>query len=264
VSGSASDSDDESTITVPPAAGAGVPVRRVRKAYEQVADQLRDLIMAGDLRPGHRLPNESSLSREFGVSRATVREALRVLAAQDLIRTAKGASGGSFITMPSVDHISAFLSSNLGLLSRSEDFSLDEFLEARMFLEVPAVRLAARRRDDHNLEALRDAIPEEPLELGTSEQFLHNKDFHSALVIASGNKLLSIASQPVFAVLQTNLRRSTLGRHFHQQVNHDHREILAAVEASDEDAAARLMEEHLKFLAPQYAKAWRFGHDSDG
>jgi DNA-binding FadR family transcriptional regulator len=237
--------------------GSGVPVQRVRKAYEQVADQLRSLIMAGELRPGHQLPNESSLARQFGVSRATVREALRVLSTQDLIRTAKGASGGSFVTTPTVDHISDFLSANLGLLSRSEDFSLDEFLEARTFLEIPAARLAARRRSDENLEALRAAIPDSPLELGTGEQFIHNKDFHSALVIASGNKLLSIASQPVFSVLQTNLRRSVLGRPFHERVNHDHRAILAAVEAGDEEAAVHEMEEHLAFLGPRYAKAWR-------
>src|SRR5262249_20886659 len=83
-------------------------VRRVRKAYEQVADQLRDLILAGELSRGERLPNENMLAREFGVSRATVREALRLLAAQNLIRTAKGAGGGSYVTLPSVDHISEF------------------------------------------------------------------------------------------------------------------------------------------------------------
>ena len=86
-----------------------VPVRRVRKAYEQVADQLRELIMTGELAPGERLPNEALLAREFGVSRATVREALRVLAAQNLLRTAKGAGGGSYVTIPTVDHISEFL-----------------------------------------------------------------------------------------------------------------------------------------------------------
>jgi GntR family transcriptional repressor for pyruvate dehydrogenase complex len=84
-------------------------VRRVRKAYEQVADQLRELIVSGKLAPGERLPIESALAREFGVSRATIREALRVLAAQGLVRTAKGPAGGSFVTLPSVDHISSFV-----------------------------------------------------------------------------------------------------------------------------------------------------------
>ena len=67
----------------------------MRKAYEQVADQLRELIVTGELAPGERLPTETVLAREFGVSRATVREALRLLAAQGLIRTAKGAAAGA-------------------------------------------------------------------------------------------------------------------------------------------------------------------------
>ena len=73
----------------------GAPVQRVRKAYEQVHEQLRDLIMKGDLARGQRLPNEATLAREFGVSRGTVREALRVLAAENLIRTRRAPAGAA-------------------------------------------------------------------------------------------------------------------------------------------------------------------------
>jgi DNA-binding FadR family transcriptional regulator len=235
-----------------------VPVRRVRKAYEQVADQLRDLIMSGEIAAPQRLPNETALAAQFGVSRPTIREALRELSALSLIRTTKGANGGSFVTVPTVDHISAFLSANMALLSQSERVSLDELLEARECLEVPAARLAARRRSEPDLERLRAAIPERSLDLGTEEQFIHNKDFHSALVLASGNTLLSIWAQPVFSVLQTNLKRSTLGRRFHRRVTDDHRALLAAVEAGDESAAMEQMHAHLDFLRTMYEKVWRY------
>src|SRR5207237_1140633 len=79
-------------------------------------------------------------------SRATVREALRLLAAQSLIRTAKGATGGSYVTVPSADHLSESLRSGIGLLADTKDVSLEELLEARELLEVPAARLAAARR----------------------------------------------------------------------------------------------------------------------
>ena len=72
---------DSSAMAQPPdrdPTGA-VRVERVRKAYEQVADQLRELILNGSITPGQRLPNEAALSVQFGVRRATVREALRVL-----------------------------------------------------------------------------------------------------------------------------------------------------------------------------------------
>jgi DNA-binding FadR family transcriptional regulator len=237
--------------------GRSVQVQRVRKAYEQVSDQLRQLILDGTIKPGQRLPNEAALSVQFGVSRATVREALRVLATQNLIRTTKGATGGSFVILPTADHISDFLSSNISLLSQTETVTLDEFLELRELLEVPAARLAARRSSPEVVALLEAAIPGQPRELGTQEQFIYNKDFHSQVVIASGNTLLSIAAQPIFSVMQTNLSRSNLGRRFHDQVNHDHRAIAEAVAAGDEEAAAEEMRKHLQFLRPAYERAWR-------
>jgi GntR family transcriptional repressor for pyruvate dehydrogenase complex len=216
----------------PPPGRSLSQVRPVRKAYEQVADQLRELIIGGEILPGHRLPNEAALSVQFGVSRATVREALRVLTTQNLVRTAKGATGGSFVIQPTADHISDFLSSNIALLSQTETVSLDEFLELRELLEVPAARLAARRHDADGIERIRAAIPGDTHDLGTQEQFIYNKDFHSQLVRCSGNTLLSIAAQPIFSVLQTNLSRSNLGRRFLDQVNADHSAIADAVAAA--------------------------------
>jgi len=127
------------------------------KQYELVAERLRDRVVHGDLRPGERLPNEAALATDFGVSRATVREALRVLAAQNLIRTSKGAGGGSYVTLPSVGHISESLRSGIGLLASVDDVTLDELLEARELLEIPAARAAAGRRDEEHLAAMRDS-----------------------------------------------------------------------------------------------------------
>ena len=237
---------------------SGQSIKRVRKAYEQVADQLRELILTGSMVPGERLPNEQVLATDFGVSRATVREALRVLSTENLLRTAKGAGGGSYVTRPSVDHISEFLRANIGLLSQSQDVTLEEFLEARECLEIPAARLAAVRRSDDDVEQLALAIPERPQALAIEEQFSYNKDFHSRIVQLSGNTLLTIATQPVFSVLQHNLARSTLGRPVHQRINDDHRKITDAIRSGDPDAAEREMREHLDFLRPQYERAWKF------
>jgi len=232
-------------------------VRRVRKAYEQVADQLYELIVAGDLARGERLPSETVLAHEFGVSRATVREALRHLAAQNLIHTAKGAAGGSYVTLPTADHISEFLRSSLNLLAEAQDVSLEELLEARAALEVPAARLAAERRGTEDIERLRASIPAKPLELSTLDQFAHNERFHTVMIEACGNVLLSVAAQPVFTVLQTNLARSSLGRRFHRSINDQHRAIAAAIEAGDAGRAEQEMRSHLEFLRPFYEKAWR-------
>lgn len=233
------------------------PVRRVRKAYEQVGDQLRELILSGQMSPGERLPSETALAREFGVSRATVREALRLLAAQQLIRTKKGVAGGSYVTLPSVEHISDVVQAAIALLSESHDLSLHEFLEIRELLEVPAARLAAERRNERDLERIVAAIPSRPLSLGTQEQFGFNSDFHSVLIQSCGNTLLTIAAQPIFTVLQNNLARSTLGSLFHQTINVHHLAIARAIEAGDTRAAEREMRDHLTFLRPFYERGWR-------
>lgn len=234
-----------------------VQMRRVRKAYEQVADQLRELITKGALAPGEKLPNETLLADRFGVSRATVREALRVLSTQNLIRTAKGTGGGSYVTLPTVDHISQFLEASFSLLSHANEVSLAEFLEARECLEVPAARLAAQRRTEEDLVEIHSSIPDEPLNLTIQEQFVYNKRWHGAVVDSCKNALLSTAAQPVFVVLQTNLQRASAGRRFHRTINDDHQRITAAIEEQDPKAAERCMREHLGFLRPFYEDLWR-------
>ena len=138
-----------------------------------------------ELEPGARLPPKLSSRPSSGVSRPTVREALRLLAAQGLIRTAKGATGGSYITVPTAGHLSDSLRSGIGLLAATRDVSLDELMEARLLLEVPAARLAARRRSEAAIEQLRAAIPGKPLALGTREQFHRSINDHHRSIVAA-------------------------------------------------------------------------------
>jgi GntR family transcriptional repressor for pyruvate dehydrogenase complex len=229
---------------------------------DQVADQLRELIVTGVLAPDSRLPREEDLTRSLGVSRATVREALRTLAGQSLIRTARGPTGGTFVSVPSVDHVADFMRSSLTLLSESRTVSLDQLIEARELIEIPAARLAASRRADADLERLDNAIPGELTAMGTGEQFAHNRDFHCVVLDLCANPLLSIAAQPLFSVLQTRLVREALGERFHRSINEHHRRISAAIAVGDPDAAGEEMRAHLEFLRPAYERAWHNSNHS--
>ena len=187
---------------------ADIPARK--KAYEEVADELRGQIVNGERAVGDRLPNENALADQFGVSRATIREALRVLTAQDLIRTAKGAGGGSYVQVPSVSNISDYLHSSINVLTAAEHVTVEELLEARELLEVPAARLAAERRANGDVARLREASTP-PARRSTPEEFAYNTDFHAVVLATCGNTLLAIAAQPVFTVLMTGFARSSLG-----------------------------------------------------
>jgi DNA-binding FadR family transcriptional regulator len=245
------------SLAVPSARAPGIRLQRVRKAYEQIADQVRDLILLGELTPGVRLPTEQELSVRLGTSRGTVRESLRVLAAEGLISTAKGTGGGSYVAQPSMDRISGFMSTNISLMSRSDGLTLDELLEARSLFEVPAARLAAERREAGDVERLLELIPLRPLSMDSSAQFLLNRDFHSAIVDISRNRLLGLAAQPIFVALQTRLGRAALDEDFHTTVAEHHRTLAAAIQHGVADEAEKAMADHLAWLRPAYERARR-------
>jgi len=227
-------------------------VQRIRKAYEQVADQLLAMITAGELSPGDRLPSEAELARDFGVSRTTVREALRILATRSLIHTRKGMAGGHFIVHPSVEGLTDFLVAHYGLLTALNTVSLQNLLEAREALEAPAAELAAVRRDDEDLRRLRAAVPEDIGEMTTAQAFEHNRDFHYHVLAATKNPLMVVAGRPIYLVLQASAVRRQPNSEVVRVIAEQHAEITDAIEAGNGSLARRRMEDHLAYLRSNY------------
>jgi DNA-binding FadR family transcriptional regulator len=226
-------------------------VKRVRPAYTQVAEQLRQAIVRGEVVPGDRLPVETDLATLFGVSRSTVREALRSLASENLVVTKRGVNGGSFVAEPDAESLSMYLETSLGLLTGSASISIDDLLEARALFEVPAAEYAAKRRTEEHLQHMRSLI-EEPQQVVDSDDFLSHKDFHLAIMEASGNRLLNVVTRPIFAVLRTRFLRKEAPNDFWDCVRSDHVEILEAIENKDSEAAGALMRQHLGRLRSTY------------
>src|SRR5438094_8326155 len=100
-------------------------------AYQQLADELREQITSGRLRPGERLPPEPELCVRTGVSRSTVREALRLLASQHLIVTTRGVTGGSFVAHPDAGQLADGLATGISLLTATAGVGLADLLELR-------------------------------------------------------------------------------------------------------------------------------------
>lgn len=233
--------------------------RPVRKAYEQVYDQLRRMILSGELPRGQRLPTEVALAEIFGASRGTVREALRLLVTEGLIRTAKGAGGGSYVTLPTVDHVSEFLERNVELLSLTQDVTLPEFLQARELIETWAARRVALAHTDADLERLRATIRGREHGESSYELYLANREFHAVLVDICHNTLLRLAAQPIFSVLHTHLSRQSLPDEFSVNVCTEHAAIFERIEAGDAEGAEERMLAHLRWLATVYRGIWRAG-----
>jgi len=225
-----------------------LPVTRIRPAYHQIAEQIRDLIIEGRLKPAQQLPSEEQLSADFGVSRNTIREALRTLSSQGLIATSRGVLGGSFVAMPDPFVVRHNLESGLGLLRASETISPQELFDTRALLELPATRWAAERRTDADLERMRDAA--RGVEAGrlTFERAERSGDFHQAVLDAAGNRLLSMIAPPVWRVFAVCAVHSGEGNEMWPDIDHDHAEVLRHIEHQDADAAEAAMRTHLERL----------------
>lgn len=230
-------------------------VDRVRPAYQQVADQLRERILDGSLGSGDRLPTEVELGEIFGVSRSTVREALRLLASRDLIHTTRGTTGGTFVSRVEFDKVSDYLETSLGLMSGSQDISLTDLLEARGLLEVPAAGLAALRHEEHHIEEMRRIVERERQTRGRGLKFREHRDFHGIVVDAAANGLLGVMTEPVFRVLQARLARGEMAPHFWSEVDDDHTQILERIAARDSAGAEAAMRDHLGKLSVAYQDA---------
>ena len=240
----------------------GLPISRVLPAYQQVANQLQELIMKGALAVGERLPAEGEMAVQFGVSRSTVREALRGLSSQSLVQTRRGVNGGTFVAEPSAEHVQAYLETTIGLLSGADVVSIDEILEARELFEVPAARLAALRRDEEQLRSLEATLaPDDEADL--ARDFEGHKDFHIAVMKASGNRLLEVIAAPVFSVLRTRFVRDRASRDFWATIVSDHRDIYDAIAAGDSEASARVMHGHLERLRSKYERIDRAARPAD-
>lgn len=220
----------------------------VRPAYEQIADQLRTLVIRGELRPGERLPAEGDLATMFGVGRTTAREALRLLASQGLVTTRRGVGGGTFIVSPDRDAICQYLETSLGLLAGSHRPAVEDLLEARLALEKPAARLAAVRHDDAQLAGISATVPEGP----APNEDMYQSKFHVAVLEASGNMMLEVMTRPVFDVLRTRMVRSAAPADFWDRVVDDHRRILDAISRRDGQEAEGAMHDHLIHLSSVY------------
>ena len=216
-----------------------------RRAFEDIAAQIRGQLARHALRAGDRLPAERRLAEQFRVSRNTLREALRSLEIAGLLELRKGATGGAFITEGGGGAAVAGLADlyHLGAIRPRH------LTEARIVIGAEVARLASQRRSDADLDALARNV--EAAEAATAEgdvarRALINYEFHRLLARATGN--------PVLIILTDALMEMT--RHFVERVGYmpnryvmpSRHRLLAQLRARNGAAAAREMTTMLKRL----------------
>lgn len=219
--------------------------------YLRIAESVKAQIMSGTLLPGDRLPTEAEFTEQYKVSRSTVREALRMLATQNLTFTTRGVFGGTFIAHPTAEQVADSLELGFRLLVANPDgITARSLLEVREIVEVPAVILAAERITPEQLIKLELSLKgNEPTILERHER---NRSFHQYLIDAVNNELLETVMQPIFAAINHRFRSDRDEPEFRAQVDRDHEEIFTAVKNGDGVVAATAMREHLRRLEWAY------------
>jgi DNA-binding FadR family transcriptional regulator len=195
-----------------------------------------------------------------GLSRSTVREALRLLASQQLIVTTRGVTGGSFVAEPSAARLGDSLSAAVKVLRTGLSVSGAQFLQMRELLEVPAAALAAGRRTEANLAAMRASLP------GRSSRDYPARlaaywGFRDAINAAVGNPLLDLLSRPLREMTNDRQLINSGPADLWERTAADDRTVLARVADGDGPGAAEATRVHLDYLRGLYSCAEvRLGH----
>jgi GntR family transcriptional repressor for pyruvate dehydrogenase complex len=236
----------------------GVPPRLPRMA-ELVAADLRRRIIGGDLADGAELPREAEMVEEFGVSRPSLREALRILETEGLIRIRRGKVGGAIVRRPTAQSTAY----HVGLTLQSRGVTLRDLAQARGVLEPACAGFAAGQPASARkkiVKRLTELIDESEACLGESYAFTETAlKFHAAVVELSGNTTVAVLAGALEAVW------SSQERHWAERASHEggypdpkaqsevlraHRRVVRAIADGDPEAAIESMRSHLSKSQP--------------
>ncbi len=227
-------------------------MQKHRKTYEQIIAYIRGEISSGELRPGDRLPPETDLARSLGVSRPTVREALKVLEALNVLESSTGPTGGTFVKSLDDAGVAEYLTDSITLLLDTDELTLEELWSAREAIELRSVGMAAARRTEQDLATMRRIIESD--EYRDFEAYFPDITFHRAIAGASKNRLLSLFMLSIHMTIRTLAERYILPEA--KQVSQgQHRLIYEAILEQDGALARMRMKEHLQMAYEVYRQA---------
>jgi GntR family transcriptional repressor for pyruvate dehydrogenase complex len=230
-----------------------------RRASDEVAEALRAHIRDEGLGPGDRLGREEDLARRFGVSRPTVREAIRALSSAHLLIATKGPGGGIFVAATPEQGLGRSLTEAVAGMLEADALSIEELLETRVLLEVPLAGLAAQRAGPEQVAQLQALI----LEAGSAEDVLDlDARVHRAVARIAGNRLAAALTEWIAEVLLPPLHQLIEPAVVHVVVVEQHRDLLRAIERGDPADAERAMREHLTYLRDLVDAVRAVGPDS--
>ncbi|NLE45730.1 MAG: FadR family transcriptional regulator [Chloroflexi bacterium] len=212
------------------------------RLYEQVADQILELISCESLRPGDKLPGERELAEKLEVSRTVIREAIRSLHVRGVVKVKPGC--GTYVQALSGTDAAASL--HLMLKLRQSRDTIDDLYEIRKMIEVEIAGLAAERATPEDLAALDATVEGMVASMDDPAEFTqHDMSFHATLAAATHNELFSVLLSPISNLRLDAIRTSLQAPRAAEDGLHHHRSILARVKEGDPTGARQAMCDHI-------------------
>jgi GntR family transcriptional repressor for pyruvate dehydrogenase complex len=215
-------------------------VRKTRR-YQQVAEQIHQLIADGVLKPGDRLPPERELAAKFGVSRGSIRDALRTLEAMGIAQSHHGT--GTIVRDLTVDSVAVPLSS---LLLRKRHLVV-ELLDVRWMIEPALASRAAAHATDEEIARLEQILKRQREKMRRGEETIdEDSEFHYVIALAAGNSVVLKFLDVLMDLLRESRSRSLQvpGRSEHSYAGH--LRIFKAIKRRDGSAAGSAARQHLR------------------
>ena len=225
----------------PPSIQADLGPIRKTKIYAEIAAQIQRLIADGRLRPGDKLPPERELAELFGVSRGSVRDAIRVLEMQGLVEPRHG--DGTVVREIPIDQLVRPLAD---ALSASKD-RVAELFDMRKMLEPPLARAAALRATAEDIRALEEIVERQARRVRGGEVAIEeDNEFHYRLAAAAKNQVMLRTMDILMELLRDSRVRSLQSPGRAEKSLYGHRRILSAVRRGDPDMAVQAMRLHVE------------------
>jgi DNA-binding FadR family transcriptional regulator len=225
---------------------------RVPKAAELIVETLREQVIRGQLKASESLPSESELCDQFGVSRPTIREALRILESESLIQLGRGTRGGARIIAPSERTVARYV----GRYLQYAQVPMVDVHRANMAIEMPAIVGLASNRTPEDLAVLDAVLADEKAQSDGSgfEALLAGKAFHRAVVELAGNRTLAIVYgmlEEVSIAISQEIANAMQSRFLDeaQRFYQVHQDIVGLIRERATDKAESLWRRHLEAKA---------------
>ncbi len=218
------------------------PVQREEVLSRQVARQMEDLYIRGELQAGNRLPPERELCETFSVSRTVIREAIQVLSAKGMLKSQSGS--GTYVQAVELETLEKMM--NLYAASRLDGQAVIHAFEFRVVLELQVVRLAAERRTAENIKKLEAVLYEMEMSLDDPEAYSSlDAAFHLEIARASQNPWFETFLKAGSALIRQIISYSNVIPGRPAESLKAHRAVYSAIEQKNQDAAEARMYEHL-------------------